>query len=303
MFRIFDGHISIAGPHPNTMTLAHGGAGPQDPSGSVRAEALQSLRLGLEQLDPRRDSAETALEMAEYLESDPLFNAGLGACLQDDGVIRVSASYMDSIHQKFSSVINVEGVLHPARVAKSLQNERHCVLDGWGSKRFIENRKDLENSSYLYTADRIARWLKHKRQNTSGSSGTIGVVTADPQMNLTAVTSTGGVGHEVAGRVGDSPTVAGNYCTNRLAVSCPGYGEQITSDAVAARLSAFVDAGIDLRSAVEKMMKSASERGSSYAFICLSLEAEAHRIHWVAAESNCMMVWGLRYNQEYRFSN
>lgn len=302
MFRIYDGHIKIEGPQP-TVTLAHGGAGPQDPSGSVRAEALHSLRLGLEQLNLHRDSNEAALEMAEYLESDPLFNAGLGACLQDDGVIRVSASYMDSIHQKFSAVINAEGVLHPARVAKALQNERHCVLDGWGTKRFVESRKDLENNSNLYTADRISRWLKHKRQNTSGSSGTIGVVTVDPQLNLAAITSTGGVGHEVAGRVGDSPTVAGNFCTKRLAVSCTGYGEQITSDAVAARLSAFVDAGNDLRDAVEKIVKSASERGFSYAFICLSLESEARQIHWVAAEANCMMVWGLRCNQEYRFSN
>ena len=65
-------------------------------------------------------AVETVVFAVEQLENDSLFNAGIGSQIQNDGVIRMSASLMDGTTKKFSGVINIQEVKNPIRVAENL---------------------------------------------------------------------------------------------------------------------------------------------------------------------------------------
>ena len=72
--------------------------------------------------------------------------------------------------------------------------------------------------------------------------GTIGAVARDPNGNLAAATSTGGILNKRQGRVGDSPIVgAGVYADNQTcAVSSTGDGEQIMRCQLAKTIADFI---------------------------------------------------------------
>ena len=56
------------------------------------------------------NAVDTSIFATSLLEDSPLFNAGIGSQIQQDGKIRMSAAIMDGISQKFSGVINIENV-------------------------------------------------------------------------------------------------------------------------------------------------------------------------------------------------
>ena len=108
---------------------------------------------------------------------------------------------------------------------------------------------------YFYTPDRVEQLkqarLRHKvmldHDDTEADSedqkyGTIGAVARDPQGNLAAATSTGGVVNKRTGRVGDSPIVgAGVYADNETcAVSATGYGEDFMRTVISKTISDFM---------------------------------------------------------------
>src|SRR5690606_20058916 len=81
---------------------------------------------------------------------------------------------------------------------------------------------------------------------------TVGCVAIDKDGNLAAATSTGGKGFEIVGRISDSATVAGNYANTFCAVSCTGVGEDIVSNATAAKIVTRVTDGLSLKKAFDK---------------------------------------------------
>jgi L-asparaginase len=96
---------------------------------------------------------------------------------------------------------------------------------------------------------------------------------------LFAGTSTGGRGFEYPGRVSDSATVAGTYCTAYAAVSATGVGEQIIDDALAARLETRRRDGHTLEAASRQCFKEAVARQRAYGWIALDADgfwASAH---------------------------
>jgi L-asparaginase len=68
---------------------------------------------------------------------------------------------------------------------------------------------------------------------------------------IAAATSTGGKGFEVPGRISDSATVAGNYANPFCGVSLTGVGEDIMSNATAAKIARVTD-GFTLEEAFAK---------------------------------------------------
>lgn len=194
----------------------------------------------------------TALETVVYavslLEDCELFNAGLGSQIQSDGKIRMSASLMDGVTQKFSGVINIEDVQNPIQVAVKLMGVDDKVLSGSGALDFArQNGFDYYNPE---TPQRRAEY--EKKLNDSIRLGTVGAVALDKHGNLAVATSTGGKGFEIPCRVSDSATVAGNYANNFAAISCTGVGEDIVSGALAAKIVTRVTDGLSLRTATEK---------------------------------------------------
>jgi L-asparaginase len=82
--------------------------------------------------------------------------------------------------------------------------------------------------------------------------GTVGCVALDADGKLAAATSTGGKGFEIPGRISDSATVAGNYVNAFCGVSLTGVGEDIVSNATAAKIVTRVTDGFTLERAFEK---------------------------------------------------
>ena len=72
--------------------------------------------------------------------------------------------------------------------------------------------------------------------------GTIGAIARDPEGNLAAATSTGGIVNKRMGRVGDSPIIgAGVYADNETcAVSATGFGEDFMRSVISKTISDFM---------------------------------------------------------------
>lgn len=190
---------------------------------------------------------ETAVYAVSLLEDDTLYNAGTGSQIQSDGKIRMSASLMNGQNQKFSGVINIENVKNPIQVARVLMKESDRVLGGNGAKIYA-----TANGFEDYSTEIPQRRKEYEAKVKNGGKGTVGCVALDGNGHLAAATSTGGKGFEIVGRISDSATVAGNYANRYCAVSCTGVGEDIVSNATAAKIVIRVTDGMNLEEAFEK---------------------------------------------------
>ena len=190
---------------------------------------------------------ETVVYAVKLLEDDLLYNAGMGSQIQSDGKIRMSASLMNGETQRFSGVINIENVKNPIEVAQILMKEDDRVLGGNGAKIYA-----TENGFKDFSTEIPQRRKEYEEKLKNGGKGTVGCVALDKEGRLAAATSTGGKGFELVGRISDSATVAGNFANEYCAVSCTGVGEDIVSNATAAKIVTRVTDGFSLHDAVEK---------------------------------------------------
>ena len=197
---------------------------------------------------------ETAVYAVSLLEDDTLYNAGTGSQIQSDGKIRMSASLMNGENQKFSGVINIENVKNPIQVARVLMKENDRVLGGNGAKTYA-----TANGFEDYSTEIPQRRKEYEAKVKNGGKGTVGCVALDRNGHLAAATSTGGKGFEIVGRISDSATVAGNYANRYCAVSCTGVGEDIVSNATAAKIVTRVTDGMNLEEAFERTFSELKE--------------------------------------------
>lgn len=192
-------------------------------------------------------AVEAVVYAVSLLEDDALFNAGIGSQIQGDGKIRMSASLMDGETQKMSGVINIEEVKNPIQVAQLLMNVDDRVLGGSGATHFARM-----NGFEKFSTEIPQRREEYNAKLEATRLGTVGCVALDANGKLAAATSTGGKGFEISGRISDSATVAGNYANANCAVSLTGVGEDIVSNATAAKIVTRVTDGFSLEKAFEK---------------------------------------------------
>lgn len=192
-------------------------------------------------------AVETVVYAVSLLEDDELFNAGIGSQIQSDGKIRMSASLMDGTTQKFSGVINIEEVKNPIHVALELMKVDDRVLGGSGATNFAR-----QHGFEQFSTEIPQRRAEYEAKLAATGTGTVGCVALDSNGNLAAATSTGGKGFEIPGRISDSATVAGNYVNEFCGVSLTGVGEDIVSNATAAKIVTRVTDGFSLDKAFEK---------------------------------------------------
>lgn len=190
---------------------------------------------------------ETVVFAVSLLEDDELFNAGIGSQIQSDGKIRMSASLMDGTTEKFSGVINIEEVKNPIQVAQVLMNVDDRVLGGCGATNFAR-----QHGVEKFSTEIPQRRAEYEAKLAATGIGTVGCVALDKQGNLAVATSTGGKGFEIPGRISDSATVAGNYANEFCGVSLTGVGEDIVSNATAAKIVTRVTDGFPIKEAFEK---------------------------------------------------
>ena len=192
-------------------------------------------------------SFETVVFAVSQLEDNALFNAGIGSQIQSDGNIRMSAAIMDGETQKMSGVINIENVKNPIQVAQVLMGEDDRVLGGSGATNYAR-----KNGFNVFSTEIPQRRTEYEAKLKSFGIGTVGCVALDSNGKIAVATSTGGKGFELVGRISDSATVAGNYANSFCGVSLTGVGEDIVSNATAAKIVTRVTDGFTLKDAFEK---------------------------------------------------
>ncbi|TRX35631.1 isoaspartyl peptidase/L-asparaginase [Flavobacterium restrictum] len=190
---------------------------------------------------------ETVVYAVALLENDELFNAGIGSQIQSDGKIRMSAAIMDGETQKMSGVINIQDVKNPVHVAQKLLQVDDRILGGNGATQFAR-----QNGFESFSTEIPQRRSEYEAKLKSLGTGTVGCVAIDSQGKIAVATSTGGKGFEIPGRISDSATVAGNYANEFCGVSLTGVGEDIVSNATAAKIVTRVTDGFALDKAFQK---------------------------------------------------
>lgn len=190
---------------------------------------------------------ETVVFAVSQLEDDELFNAGIGSQIQSDGKIRMSASLMDGETQKMSGVINIEETKNPIQVAEVLMHGDDRILGGSGATNFAR-----KHGFEAFSTEIPQRRAEYEAKVKSLGTGTVGCVALDANGKIAVATSTGGKGFEIPGRISDSATVAGNYANAFCGVSLTGVGEDIVSNATAAKIVTRVTDGFSLQEAFAK---------------------------------------------------
>jgi beta-aspartyl-peptidase (threonine type) len=269
--------------------MVHGGAGALDnvKDDKTAFRYLESIRRTLEHGRDVMELGGSALQAVEacasLLEDDPVFNAGCGSVLNENGKVEMDAAIMDGRDLSAGAVAAVDNIANPIQLARLVLSEsEHILLISEGAMRFADHcgmRRVPED--YFYTPDRVEQLhqahLKGKvmldhddtAEDTEDQKyGTIGAIARDANGNLAAATSTGGIVNKRMGRVGDSPIIgAGVYADNETcAVSATGFGEDFMRSVIAKTISDFIymkgmDANQATAAGIEYLVRKVKGRG------------------------------------------
>ena len=244
------------GDQPMISIAIHGGAGvisraqmTAENERAYRADLERALDAGYAVLEGGGSSLDATVAAVRILEDSPLFNAGLGAVFNHDGINELDAAIMDGATRKAGAVAGVRHIKNPIELARMVMDRSpHVLLTGEGAEEFaLEQGVKLVPGSYFYTERRWQQLEEAKRDDKLASAdedigffSTVGAVARDRQGNLAAATSTGGLTNKRWGRIGDSPIIgAGTYADNTsCAVSATGSGEYFMRAVVAHEICA-----------------------------------------------------------------
>jgi beta-aspartyl-peptidase (threonine type) len=227
----------------------HGGSGDL-PRALVdpHVEGCRRAALAAAQVLRGGGSALDAVERAVVvLEDDPQFNAGTGACLNEEGLIELDAAIMDGVGLRAGGVCALPPFANPIAIARAvLEDGRHVLYAAEGAARFAVERGFVRATSEAMTTEHArARWADVRAKKAAAGGGTVGAVARDASGNVAAATSTGGRIDKCIGRVGDSPVIgAGTYADNDSgACSATGDGEAILRVCLARGATSLLRAG------------------------------------------------------------
>ena len=216
----------------------HGGAGDLASDAGDQPEHRAALRRIAESGLARLRGGASALDAVEHcvmlLEECPLFNAGVGAVLNRDGLPELDAAIMNGTDRACGAVTGVMRSASPVRLARAvMERSPHVMFMGAGADQ-LNRELGLQEVApeHFITEDRFHQ-LKEAHKTGAivldhdSAFGTVGAVARDAQGHLAAATSTGGLTNKHPGRVGDTPIIgAGTWADDRsAAISCTGTGE------------------------------------------------------------------------------
>jgi beta-aspartyl-peptidase (threonine type) len=271
--------------------VVHGGAGvierkdmPPATEAAYRAAMKTAIETGAAVLEKGGTSLDAVQATIQYLEDNPLFNAGKGAVFTADGRNELDAAIMDGATLKAGAVAQLTTTRHPIAAARAVMEKSPAVfMAGPDADKFAASTglEEVPNS-YFFTEQRwqgLVRELKKEGKpippRPAGAPptpakplamieppdahkwGTVGVVALDEAGNIAAGTSTGGLQAKLPGRIGDSPIIgAGTYASNHsCAVSGTGTGEYFIRLTVAREICALVeDKHMKLQAAADEVI-------------------------------------------------
>jgi L-asparaginase / beta-aspartyl-peptidase len=201
--------------------IVHGGAGsvPQVELSLRQAAVERAREVGWARIGQGALAAVVAA--VRHMEDEPLLNAGIGACLNHDGVVELDAGVMVGGDLRAGGVACLRDVRHPIDLAAAVMHDgRHVLLAADGASRFAREHGVEMCDPAIFITDR-------KRQQLLRGADTVGAVARDADGRLAVAVSTGGINGKLPGRIGDSPIPgAGFYADDRFGAVCgTGLGE------------------------------------------------------------------------------
>lgn len=253
--------------------IVHGGAGDWKLDSERIAEVMSVCRAAAfagRALLNNGGSALDAVELAvRMLEDCPFTDAGRGSYPTAAGAIEMDAMIMDGHSLDFGAVGAVGRIRNPISLARQVMNDtEHTFLVGLGAEAFA----DRIGFPRCETADLLVELEEahgepatHEGQEVSvepRSLGTVGAAAIDVNGNLAAGTSTGGIMHQLPGRIGDSPLVGcGAYADNySAACSATGVGEALMKVVISKQVCDFAAGGLSATAACEAAIRLLEER-------------------------------------------
>lgn len=229
------------------VIVIHGGAGNMtsmknspEQQEQYYAALEEALQIGEKKMQETGKGLDVVLAVINYFESNPLFNAGIGATVSAAGAFELDACLMEGKDLSAGSVAGVKHIKHPINAAHAVKTlTEHVMLTGEGADQFAsDNGLEMVDDNMYFATPKTMKWVEEFKAR-SRKNGTVGCVVLDKEGNLTAGTSTGGMLGKKYGRVGDAPIVgAGTYADNDgVAVSCTGHGEYFIRHNVSANLN------------------------------------------------------------------
>jgi N4-(beta-N-acetylglucosaminyl)-L-asparaginase len=231
------------------------------------ANGLRATAKAMEMIRAGKDTLEAVIAGVAIVEDDPKdMSVGYGGLPNEDGVVELDASVMHGPTRRAGAVASIQRIKNPAQVAKLvLERTDHVLLVGPGALRFAlaHGFKDQE----LLTDEARLIWLRWKERMSDDDSwgpglaappdpkqsklydgtpvraellaladeyianpptGTINCMAINERGEISGTTTTSGLFHKLAGRVGDSPLIGcGLFVDNEVgAAGSTGRGEE-----------------------------------------------------------------------------
>lgn len=256
--------------------VVHGGAGPDS---DFIKQNIDGYKKGLEEavnagysvLQDGGSAVDAAEASVNYLEDNPLFNAGRGSALNEKAEVEMGASIVDGKNLQSGAVAIVKNVQNPVTLARAvMEKTKHSYLGADGALEFaqkigLQSRPD----AYFITDHAFEQYTQAMEERANSlqaageyevktkTHGTVGAVALDKEGNIAAATSTGGTENKVPGRIADSSMVGiGSYANNKTcAVSSTGDGEYLMQHVMAFHISAIMEyKGLPLQEACHYIM-------------------------------------------------
>ncbi len=281
--------------------VVHGGAGHVNPERrALHVEGCKrAAEVGLDVLRGGGSALDAAERAARVLEDDLLFNAGTGACLDEDGRVLHDASIMEGRDLRAGGVCSLAGFRNPIAIARAaLEDGQHVLYASEGAARFARAHGFVavpEASLVTEAAVKALDLVRAGKGSTGWAGSTIGVVAIDPSGLLAAATSTGGMVNKRAGRVGDSPLIgSGTYADDGAgAVSTTGHGEGMIRLCIAHVITDLMREGATpqqaTRSAIQRLRVRLGATGGAIAVDRtgrFGLARSTGTMSWAAASAN-----------------
>ena len=272
---------------PRPALIVHGGAGPvPDDEIAGRQAAVDLARdAGWKLIGDGALAA--AVAAVRHMEDEPLLNAGIGACLNSDGMAELDAGVMEGGALRAGGVAGLRDVRHPIDLAVAVMADgRHVILAGDGASRYARDHGIETCDPAIFITDR-------QRQQLLEGADTVGAVARDAWGHLAVAVSTGGITGKLPGRIGDSPIPgAGFYADDRYGAVCgTGQGEAFVRLALARLMVVEMQHGMTPAEVASRSVALlGSSMGASGGVIVLGTDGEPE-----AAFNTPAMPWAMAY--------
>ncbi len=277
------------------LIAVHGGAGvaPRgqlDPAidAAVRAGLARALQAGQKLLQSGASATEAVIAAVCVLEDDPVFNAGVGGALTQQGHVEHDAALMEGATRMAGAVAGTRRIKNPVLLAREvMQHSPHVLLQGQGAELFAQQRGMALCDPQVFITPRRLEALARvqaglSKHDTSAITeqdrhGTVGAVALDRHGHVAAATSTGGITNKMPGRVGDSPIIgSGTYADDATAAfSATGRGEYFMRMVFAHRIASLMELReLSLQAATSQAINELVKMGGSGGVIGVTTRGE-----------------------------